>query len=140
MKNVKKVKLGGDRTELWPTICLFRQCRTKSLRKKVFLFGVIMVRIFPAFSRIWTEYGKIRSTAQMRENVRKIWTRVTPNIDTFYAVNIWSKVKKFSKNWHNYRKLCYLFWRTSLLLLPKFNFWKGDFTLGYVSNLIWDFD
>ena len=57
-----------------------------------------MVRIFPAFSRIWTEYGEIRSTVQMRENVRKIWTRVTPNIDTFYAVNIWNKVKKFSKN------------------------------------------
>ena len=56
-----------------------------------------MVRIFPAFSRIWTEYGEIRSTVHMRENVRKIWTRVTPNIDTFYAVNIWNKVKKFSK-------------------------------------------
>ena len=29
--------------------------------EKVSVFGVILVRIFPTFSRIWTEYGEIRS-------------------------------------------------------------------------------
>ena len=37
------------------------------------------VRIFPAFSRIWTEYGEI----QMRENAGKMWTIITPNTDIF---------------------------------------------------------
>ena len=29
------------------------------MRKKVSVFGVILVRIFLAFSRIWTEFGQI---------------------------------------------------------------------------------
>ena len=43
--------------------------------QKVSVFGVILVRIFPAFSRI-----------RMRENAAKMRTRVTPNTNTFYAV------------------------------------------------------
>ena len=46
----------------------------------MFVFEVILVRIFPAFSRIRTEYGD-------RENARKMWTRITPNTDSFYAVH-----------------------------------------------------
>ena len=41
----------------------------------MFVFGVTLVRIFAAFSRI-----------RMRENAGKIRTRITPNTDTFYAV------------------------------------------------------
>ena len=33
----------------------------------------------------------------------------------------------------------YLLLRVFWLLLPKFNFWKGDWTLGYISTQIWDF-
>ena len=53
------------------------------------VFGVILDRIFPAFSRIRTEYGETRSispySALMRESAGKMWTRITPNTDTFYA-------------------------------------------------------
>ena len=63
------------------------------------VFGVILVPIFPAFSRISTEYGtegyglnteryRIRPySVQMRENAGKMRTTITPNTDTFYAVN-----------------------------------------------------
>ena len=40
-----------------------------SLRKKVPVLGVILVRIFPAFSRIRTEYGS--EYGEMRENAGK---------------------------------------------------------------------
>ena len=50
----------------------------------------ILVRIFPAFSRIRTEYGEILRISpyalQMRENAGNMQTRITPNTDTFYAV------------------------------------------------------
>ena len=56
----------------------------------MFVFGVILVHIFPAFSRIRIEYGEIRSISpyliRIRENEGKIRTRITPNTDTFYAV------------------------------------------------------
>ena len=54
------------------------------------VFWIILVRIFPPFSRIWTEYGETRSISsylvQMRENAGKMRTRTTPNTDTFYVV------------------------------------------------------
>ena len=52
---------------------------------------VILVRIFPTFSRIQTEYGEIRSisqySVQTRKNARKMRIRITPNTDSFYAVS-----------------------------------------------------
>ena len=60
---------------------------TKSLRKKSpysELFWSAFSRIFPAFSLIRTEYGEILVS---RENAGKVRTRITPNADTFYAVN-----------------------------------------------------
>ena len=48
------------------------------------VFGVILVRIFPAFSGIRTQYGEIR----MPENAGKIRTRMILNRDTFYVVEI----------------------------------------------------
>ena len=39
-----------------------------------------------AFSRIWTEYGEIRSICPYSVQMEKIQTRITPNTDTFYAV------------------------------------------------------
>ena len=42
-----------------------------------------LVRIFPAFSRIRTEYPH---SVRVRENAVKMWTRITPDTDTFYAV------------------------------------------------------
>ena len=54
------------------------------------VFWVILVRIFPAFSHIWTEYEEIRRispySVRMRENAGKKRTKVTPNTDTFYTV------------------------------------------------------
>ena len=37
------------------------------------------------------------------------------------------------------RKVWYLLLRVFWLLLSKFNFWKGDWALDYVSTQIWDF-
>ena len=37
------------------------------------------------------------------------------------------------------RKVWYLLLRVFWLLLPGFNFWRGDWALGYVSSQIWDF-
>ena len=51
--------------------------------KRVSVFGVILVHIFPAFSSTGTEYGEIW------------WTRITPNTVSFYAV---SKVWELSEN------------------------------------------
>ena len=68
--------------DLWPTVSAL----------KVSVFGVILVSIFPAFSRIQTEYGEIICifpfSVQMRENEEKMRTRITRNTDTFYAVCI----------------------------------------------------
>ena len=66
------------------------------------VFGVILVRIFPAYSRIWTDKkGPCwelfwfaffpRDTpspysVRMRENAGKMQARITPNKDTLYAV------------------------------------------------------
>ena len=55
-----------------------------SIVYKVSVFGVILVRnFFPAFSRIISPYS-----VRMRENAGKMRTRITPNTDTFYAVQI----------------------------------------------------
>ena len=54
------------------------------------MFEVILVRIFPTFPHIRSEYGEISISpysVPMRENVGKMWTRITPNMGTFYAVN-----------------------------------------------------
>ena len=74
-----------------PSLGLF--CKVTALHCiNVSVFRVILVRIFPAFSHIRTEYGEIISpySVRMRENVGKMWTRITPNTDTFYAV-LWLK-------------------------------------------------
>ena len=61
----------------------------------MFVFGVIIVRIFPTFSRIRTDCIFPHScwirrdtpySVQMRGNAGKMRTRITPNTDTFYAV------------------------------------------------------
>ena len=52
--------------------------------------------------------------------------------------NIWNKLKKASKTGQD-KKVWYLLLRVFRMLLPKFNFWRGDRTLGYVSTIIWDF-
>ena len=63
--------------------------RRRHTAEKVPVFGVILVRVFPAFSRIPTEYGEIRSTKYLRiqsERQKMRENRITPNKDTFYAV------------------------------------------------------
>ena len=52
-----------------------------TLRKKVSILGVILVCIFPTFSRIPTEYGEVSSAGKMR-------TRITLNTDTFCGVTL----------------------------------------------------
>ena len=47
--------------------------------------------------------------------------------------NIWHKVKKYSKTGY---LIWYLILRVSELLLPKFDFWKKDRTLGFVSTQV----
>ena len=38
-----------------------------------------------------------------------------------------------------WRKVWYLLLHVFSLQLPKFTFWKGDWSLGYVSTQIWDY-
>ena len=56
------------------------------------VFGVILVRIFPSFSRIRTEYGEILRISPysvlMQENEGKMRTKITLNMDTFYAATV----------------------------------------------------
>ena len=74
--------------------------RQYALRKKS-VFGVILVRIFSAFSGIQTEYGEMQSisrhSVQMRENAGKMWTRITPDTNTFYAVIVMKYTKIYQK-------------------------------------------
>ena len=51
--------------------------------QKLSVFGVILVRIFPAFSQF--ECGKMREKCwpEMRENAGKLRARITPNTDSF---------------------------------------------------------
>ena len=51
--------------------------------------------------------------------------------------NIWNKIEKSGKL-DRKRKAWYLHLRVLWLLLPKFNFWKWDLALGYISSQIWD--
>ena len=55
------------------------------------VFRVILVRISPASSSIWTEDGEILRispySVQMRESEGKMRTRITPNTDTFYVMH-----------------------------------------------------
>ena len=74
------------------------------------VFRVILVRIFPAFSRIRTEYGEILCifpySVRMRENEGKMQTRISPNTDTIYAVTTPQKL-----NWSSTTVLkCYYNW------------------------------
>ena len=39
-----------------------------------------------AFPRIWTDFGEILLFSCIQFECQKIQTRITPNIDTFYAV------------------------------------------------------
>ena len=61
----------------------------------------------------------------------------------FFKATILGKI--FRTKWRNPVKLdrttkvWYLLLRLFWLLLPKFNLWKGDWALGYVSIQIWDF-
>ena len=82
--------------------------------REVSVFGVILVRIFPAFSRIRNEHGEIRTispySVRMRENTEKMWTRITPNADSFYAVLVYHFLRKSllkSKEFQGHK--CYRF-------------------------------
>ena len=65
-------QLLGDTTDTLAISVFFMNANT--LRKKS------LIRIFPEFPRIRTKYSG--------ENTGKIRARITPNTDTFYAVNI----------------------------------------------------
>ena len=52
--------------------------------------------------------------------------------------NIWKKLEKSSKTGQDKKSLILTF-ACFWLLLPKFNFWKGDWVLDYFSTQIWDF-
>ena len=63
------------------------------------VFRVILVRIFSHFppfglntERYFVYFVSLR-VQSMRENVGKMRTRITPNTDTFYALNVTKKAK-----------------------------------------------
>ena len=92
-----------DPDGIWPSsdhgklifVLLWKQVATSSKNigpataQELSVFGVILVRIFPTFSRMRTEYGEILHISQcsvrMLENAEKMRTRITPNKDISYA-------------------------------------------------------
>ena len=75
-----------DRIYQWVISFILLSLYKTNTAQKESVFGVILVHIFPAFSRIRTEYGEIPYSIRMRENAGKMRTRITPNTDSFYAV------------------------------------------------------
>ena len=83
------------------------------------VFGLLLVLIFPAFSRIRTEHGEILRISpfsdRMRQNAAKMGPIITPNTDTFNAV--------FIKNFcHSLTLWNYFFWNYFLLIFPGYKF------------------
>ena len=86
------------------------------------LLGVILVRIFFAFSRIRTKYGEISNECKSvdwslykkylsifsphSENAGKMRARITPNTDTFYAVQFFQLLSWNFTNSINYTCYC----------------------------------
>ena len=91
-----------------------------------------------AFSRIWTEYGEIRSispySVRMQENAGKMRTRTTPNTDTFYVVFMIKKCCFF--NWIYFKfELHYLRCVKSKSLLLKFTMGLVTKSIGFLQVL-----
>ena len=65
------------------------------------VFGIILVRNFPAFYSIQTEYGEVLLicpySIQKRENAGKMRTRITPSTDSFHAVDDIENIKLLAK-------------------------------------------
>ena len=73
-----------EKLQIW----IILPCGDDSTMENVSIFRVILVRIFPAFSHIQTEYGSISPySVRMQENSGKMQTRIIPNRDIFYAVD-----------------------------------------------------
>ena len=75
-----------------------------SMRKKCLypeLFWSAFFSHFPTFV-LSTERYRVRISVRMRENARKMRTKITPNTDTFYAVTY--KEKNFKWNSSAYEK------------------------------------
>ena len=71
-----------------------------------------------------------------------ILTFLRPMFHLHRNLQSWAKYlqqnREIQYNWTG-RKSLILLLRVFWLLLPKFNFWKGVWALGYVSTQIWDF-
>ena len=98
------------------------------------VFGVILVRIFPTFSYIRTEYGEIRISpypVQMQGNAGKKWTRITLNTGTFHAVVTTTRISKMSQHFHKIFcliQICQLFNSFSMtMVLPLLTFSQRRF-------------
>ena len=66
------------------------------------LFGCI-------FSRIWTEYVEILRILRIQSKCGKRWTRITPNIDTFYTVDMSERIRALYANKDRYSYICVAF-------------------------------
>ena len=66
------------------------------------LFGCI-------FSRIRTEYGEMLRILRIQSKCGKKWTRITPNTDTFYTVDISERIRALYANKDGYSYICVAF-------------------------------
>ena len=100
------------------------------------VFGVILVRIFPAFSRIRTEYGEIQSISpylvRMMENAGKMRTRITPHTNTFTLVesvpcNLLSDLHWYFWIFRTHFVILFLFFQLWFLIFPgKLVYYVGE--------------
>ena len=92
LKTSQQIKKPDTRCAYPDNLILLSLCCT--LRKKESVFGVILARIFPAFSRIsGPHFSRILPHLNW-ENAGKMRTRITPNTDSFCAVVVIAFHKK----------------------------------------------
>ena len=88
---------------------------------KVSVFGVILVRIFP-------HLGLIRIDTLYQSECGKIWTRITPNTNTFYTVYMCVCFREIVETWNN--MICEkMFFEFSIFSISTSNFYRSNVKL-----------
>ena len=69
--------------------------KTRGIIYKVYSHYDLSELSWSVFSRIWTGYGEVRSYLRSQSECGKTWTRITPNMGTFHAVQIFKKASSW---------------------------------------------
>ena len=83
---------GNDKNEIFMLWMLWRDIlnRLSSLSKKCPCSELLWSAFFPHFLAFGLITERYAVFSPNEENAKKMWTRITPNTDTFYAVHVYS--------------------------------------------------